>query len=269
MKKVILYLSIVTLFLSCGKKSNDDGFIELTLKPETTEVSGDMEGCFKVVDREYKSVKGGLSDGLISIELQRTDLDLPFTIKKGKKPSSYGTFGIDVYLHVGFGIEFLDKDGNILDKVDAESVGFGGCYSSEDPIDIVMLNEGKKASIRFSVNEEIKDAVSFRITSAYEEVDSSDLETSSDNEDNEDSYSNSSDWDKVLDDYEEFTDSYIKLLKKVSNGDMSSYTEMNSYMSKAESISDKLENAQGNLTAKQLARFEKIQAKLLRAASNF
>lgn len=266
MKKILVLLAATALLFSCGKKSKDDAFEELKLKPETTVVSGDLGSCYKVVDKEYKTVEKDLFGGLLTIELERTDAELPFELKNGISPSSYGTFGKDVYVHVGFGIEFLDEDGTVLEKVSVENG-----YSNEDPEALAKLKKGEKGTIRFIVPKELKKAVSFRVTSAYENVDSSDWDSSSSDDDNDDelsSGSGSSNWDEVLDEYEKFIDSYIRLAKKAAKGDISAATEMSSYMSKAESLSNKLENANDNMSASQLARFQKLQTKLVNAASS-
>ncbi len=76
------------------------------------------------------------------------------------------------------------------------------------------------------------------------------------------------DWDSVLDDYEEYFDKYVKLLKKAQSGDVSALTEYAEMLEKAQSIGSKLESAKGELTPKQSARFLKIQQKLLNAASD-
>lgn len=77
------------------------------------------------------------------------------------------------------------------------------------------------------------------------------------------------DWDKVLDSFEEYTDQYIKLMKKALEGDMSVVTEYGSMMEKATELSEKLESAESRLSDDQLNRFTKIQTKLLNAISDF
>lgn len=76
----------------------------------------------------------------------------------------------------------------------------------------------------------------------------------------------SNDWDNVLDEYEEFVDSYIKLLKKSQSGDMNAINEYASYMEKANSLSEKLAEANDDLTPSQLARYQKITMKMAQAA---
>lgn len=77
--------------------------------------------------------------------------------------------------------------------------------------------------------------------------------------------SSSSDWDSALDEYEEYVDEYIKFYKKAMDGDMSAMSEYASLLEKAQSMYDKLDGAQGEMTAEQLARLNKIQMKMVNA----
>ena len=87
---------------------------------------------------------------------------------------------------------------------------------------------------------------------------------------NEDStHSNlSNDWDSVLNDYEAFVDKYIALLKKANAGDMSALTEYVSYMEKAQSLAEKLDDADDDITPAQLSRYMKISQKLASATAD-
>ena len=83
----------------------------------------------------------------------------------------------------------------------------------------------------------------------------------------EESSTNSSEWDKVLDDYESMIDSYAKIAEKSKNGDMSAIADLTNYMSKLESISSKLDGAESDLTQAQATRFVKLQAKMAKVAA--
>lgn len=112
---------------------------------------------------------------------------------------------------------------------------------------------------------------------------SGDLEESSSSESSSSSYSSTSDdeddeevvakksgntnWDKVLADYEAYTDKYIKLLKKANAGDMSAMTEYVEMLEKAQEFQESLENADDDLTSAQMQKFTKIQMKLANAAA--
>lgn len=79
------------------------------------------------------------------------------------------------------------------------------------------------------------------------------------------SSSSSSDWDSVLDSYEKYVNEYIAVYKKVQAGDTSVYSKMASLMEKYQKLAEQLENASDELTSSQLARFQKINAKLAKA----
>lgn len=74
------------------------------------------------------------------------------------------------------------------------------------------------------------------------------------------------DWDSILDDYEKFVDSYIKLLAKSNSGDMTALTDSIAMLEKATKLSEKLENAEDELSQEQMIRLAKIAAKLSQAA---
>lgn len=261
-KTLISCLAIAAgmIITSCGgsKKENK----EIVLKPATTEVSGDMEGCFEVVDRQYKAI--GDIYKLISVEVKRTDEELPFELGS-RELWSYSESGIMAAVKVGFGIEFLDADGNVLDKVSASGSGFSGSYSPDEAKDIIKLKEGRTNTIRFKVNRDAEKAISFRLTSAFEEHEGQTSSSSSSSRRSSASNSTSggtSDVDAVLDSYEEYVDSYIKLLKKAKAGDLSAMSEYGEMLQHATELQEKLDKSKGDFSAAQLKRFNKIISKM-------
>lgn len=82
------------------------------------------------------------------------------------------------------------------------------------------------------------------------------------------SVSDNEDWDEFLKSYDEFADKYIALLKKVQKGDVSAISEYADYMDKAQNFAIKISSASGDLTASQLAKFNRIQQKIIKAASS-
>ena len=70
----------------------------------------------------------------------------------------------------------------------------------------------------------------------------------------------------MLDSYEEYVDNYISLLKKAANGDRSAMAEYPALMKKAQEFGNEMKNAQGSMSASQLARYTKISTKMLKAA---
>ena len=100
----------------------------------------------------------------------------------------------------------------------------------------------------------------------------SDAYSMDDEEDEDDdsisSASGTQNWDEFLNSYETYIDQYIKLMKKVNNGDLTVMNEYSEMMEKATEFSEKLESAGSNLSTSQLSRFTKLQTKLSQAAMN-
>lgn len=75
----------------------------------------------------------------------------------------------------------------------------------------------------------------------------------------------SSDWDKLLDEYEKYVDLYISTYKKAMNGDLSAMTEYVKLMKSAQKLSDKLDKAKDDMSSEQLQRYMKILKKMTNA----
>lgn len=76
----------------------------------------------------------------------------------------------------------------------------------------------------------------------------------------------SSDWDSLLDTYEQYVDKYISCVKKAANGDATALVEYPSLLEKAQELSNKLQDAQGNMSSSQLDRYMQITNKMAQAA---
>lgn len=271
---------------ACGGKKGSEEKEEIVLTPETTQIKGDLGDYFEVVEKEY-TVTNDFGD-MVSIEVKRTDADFSFDLK-GVEP--YGTYGKGVTGNAGFGIEILDENGNVIEKVAATASGLGGMYSSDDMKETLKLKAGETGTVRWSFHfDGDKKPAKFRLTSAYEEVDSSDWDSdssssdddessssddessSSDDDDDTDSYSSSSsgsqDWDALLNSYEQYVDKYISYMKKAAKGDMSALSDYPALMEKAQDLSNKMSGAQGDMSAAQWARYMKITNKMTQAAAN-
>ncbi len=75
----------------------------------------------------------------------------------------------------------------------------------------------------------------------------------------------SSDWDKVLDSYEQYVNKYVATYKKAMAGDMTALTEYAKLAAEAEKLQKKLEKAEGEMTTAQMQRYAKITQKMLDA----
>lgn len=281
---LIAILSSGMALVGCGDKNKKTESEEVTLKltPESTEISGDMMSCFEIIDREYSVKMEEILGGIITVELTRTDMDLPFSLDEADI-EHFGVISSAENIQVGFGIELLDKDGNILDKTSANEGGLAGPYSTEECVALVKLKPGQKGSIRFRVSEDAKDAVKFRITSAYvhndgssysdnsdevEVIDITDDDSDSDVSESKSTSSNSdTDWDDVLDSYESFSKEYIPFCEKVADGSVTiTSPEYARMMRQSSDFSSKLAGARGDMTPSQWARYMKISGKIAQAA---
>lgn len=259
------------------RQKNSDENEKIVLTPETTSIKGDLGDYFKVVDKEYTVTNDFGS--LVTIEVERTDMDYSFDLK-GVEP--YGTSGRGVTGNAGFGIEILDEDGNVIEKTAATASGLSGMYSSDDMKEALKLKAGETGTVRWSFHfDSDKKPAKFRLTSSYEEVDSSNWESDNSSFDDEDSSSSdidessssssssgSHDWDALLNSYEQYVDKYISLMKKASKGDMSALSEYPALMEKAQEFSDQMQNAQGEMSSSQWARYMRITNKMANAAQN-
>ena len=133
---------------------------------------------------------------------------------------------------------------------------FTGRFSNGIYTGSFVTNQGKK--MPFKLSEGGVDDSDFDTDSDYDDSDS-DTETSS-------SSSGSEDWDALLTSYERYVDKYISYVKKAAKGDMTALAEYPSLMEKAQEFSDKLQRAQGEMSASQWARYNKISMKMMKAA---
>lgn len=273
MKNIRLFTLATIAAWAMACSSNGDNML---VTPQDKALKGDLKDYYLVVDKEYPIVKdgGAFTNNMITVELTRTDEDLPF----GDTPvEGYGTTRYDEgsYYQVGFGIELLDKDGNVVTKKSATATGFGGVYSNDDVTEMASMAAGEQGSIRWTFKEEeLNGVTSFRILSAYQSASGSSSDSNGDSLDSDNSSSSEvsttsdNNWDSVIDDYEEFIDKYIALLKKAKAGDMDAVSEYASMLSKAQSLQSKLNSAQNDLTTAQAARFSKIVTKMASAATS-
>lgn len=101
---------------------------------------------------------------------------------------------------------------------------------------------------------------------AFIEESSEGADYSSYGNDSDGSSSGSKEWDELLDSYESYVTSYIRLLKKASNGDISAMAEYPKLMQKASDLYEKLEKNIDVMSVSQSARFLEITNKMTEAA---
>ena len=255
---------MAVMFLgSCGGGETSKDFIqEKTIKASNIKVYGTGKEYVKIVDGDYflkvvddkvvMAVKFELIkeyDGsgtpkmgnLTLIPLDKTGVAVP-DLGLDFSPATMGDWG---------------KIKDILSSKLGETViiSFEWSYFSKTEIQKRIMEE----------------TVSFEITRSdikEEEVASNNSSSKSSNVKSSKSKSNNEDWDKVLKSYESYIDQYIKLMKKAQNGDTDAMTEYASMMVKATDLSEKMSNAGDDLSTSQMAKFIKLQTKLVNAAAD-
>ena len=234
-----------------------------SMTPVSEKIQGPLGEYFEVVTKDYKA-----KDGKVSIEIKRIKEGLPEPWKEGMEVGYDGETCTPL-----FSIEFQDGEGNVVGKDAADII------SDIDELKaIVALGVDESATITFNSED---DAVKFKMSSTFEvnPKDDSTSVVSDDGSDSEDesalsddegevgsSATGSEDWDSMLDSYEEYVDKYIVLVKKAAKGDMSAMAEYAGLMQKAQDLSDKMNGAQGDMSASQWARYLKITTKMTTAA---
>lgn len=118
--------------------------------------------------------------------------------------------------------------------------------------DIAEISADKEGVIESSNSENDHDA-NEESDNAEEEI----VTTASSSKGNEN-------WDALLKSYEDYIDHYVVLMKKAKNGDLNAIAQYAEYMQKATDLQEKIENAQGDLSISQSAKFIKLQSKLLK-----
>ncbi len=240
----VLVVLITTICISCGSK-----ITEVTVKNKSTDINGYLNGYLEVVDGSYKismvennlilNVKLKVVKQLEESELYEISAEL---LDESDMPlSGLGTF-LASYMNFS---DDIDKINDALKEGTGEitvkliySVGEDNSKESE------ALKIASEKAKSFSINSKIKDDVTI-------------------SENNGDK-----NWEKILTDYESYTNQCIKLLKKANSGDVSAMTEYLEVLQKAQDIQESFLEAEDDITTAQMERFMKIQQKLIDATSD-
>lgn len=272
-KTYLIFASIIMAMLVSCSSGTDTNTKEIT--PTSTEfTSGDLAKYIEVVD-EPSELTFVEKDGTIATQYIRLKVTLKL-VRDGFKNADAHDIDFTGLLSVAM-IKLIDESGT---KVQELSV------KSEDLLKLKKLltgDEGDTEEIIFEGefhNHEdapkwFKDAVMFmpHITgdisiedgnTSNDDVISFDMEE----DDDFDTYgiSDSEDWDALLDSYEKYVDKYISFAKKAATGDMDALTEYPALMEKAQELSEKMKDAEGEMSASQWRRYMKITNKMATAA---
>ena len=293
MKKLsVLFTMVVALsMVSC----NEGGLFRkpTTISPVSESINGALGEYYSIVNHDYKVL-----DGVVRIDLKRIKDGFPAPWQKNTL-LGYS----DGCYEPTFTVEFLDEAGNVVSKSTTDIVTQNDelrflVANREGESSTITFHVNGNNVNKFRVNSlfEVHETDRQSIISSepdlgFDEIDTTatDLIEAADSieedlidqaadiiEEHIDAAvetleetiptSNGKKWDKLLDEYEQYVDSYIKLMKKAKSGDMSAITEYASMLENAERLSDEIEKDQGEMSSAQLKRYTKITQKLTNAA---
>jgi hypothetical protein len=222
------------------------------------------------MDKEYKIADDEGIFHVLSVTIQRKSDGLPFDPSQAVP---YGTHHARKDTHVGFGIELMDEEGNVVEVIQATASGMGGVYSSDDITSLINLQKGETGTVRWSIDKKLLPKIkSFRITSAMEKdeaiskVNAALGDTIEDITEDMVYSDDNSNIDQLLDSYERYLNEYIRLTQNAQSGSVpgtiDSYADL---INKQADLSVQLNNNKGTMNPQQIARFTQIQAKAMGA----
>ncbi len=276
---IVMCLVSLLSFTSCNNAK--DGKVELDVT--NAEVEGDNNDIVSIEDGNYTlvgTVKGDMGQELyIQVKVR-----LKNPVKKSAEEISFVIGNVN--------LEIIDENDMSMIKLplkeneefkkfitegkedDTKEFKFSYVMNDKDQYAQIMKEAKSVKLVDLSLyNYENTDMIADEGSASYDEdIDnSSDIDNSDDNDETSDDDSSfdetaeDNNLDELLDKYEEYYDTYISLMKKAKNGDMSAVVEYGKYLKKSQELSKKIEQAKGDLTTSQLARFQKIQMKLMKA----
>ena len=276
---IVMCLVSLLSFTSCNNAK--DGKVKLDVT--NAEVEGDNNDIVSIEDGNYTlvgTVKGDMGQELyIQVKVR-----LKNPVKKSAEEISFVTGNVN--------LEIIDENDMSMIKLplkeneefkkfitegkedDTKEFKFSYVMNDKDQYAQIMKEAKSVKLVDLSLyNYENTDMIADEGSASYDEdIDnSSDIDNSDDNDettDDDSSFDETSEdnnLDELIDKYEEYYDTYKKKKKKAKNGDMSAVVEYGKYLKKSQELSKKIEQAKGDLTTSQLARFQKIQMKLMKA----
>lgn len=258
---IVMCLVSLLSFTSCNNAK--DGKVELDVT--NAEVEGDNNDIVSIEDGNYTlvgTVKGDMGQELyIQVKVR-----LKNPVKKSAEEISFVTGNVN--------LEIIDKNDMSMIKLplkeneefkkfitegkedDTKEFKFSYVMNDKDQYAQIMKEAKSVKLVDLSLyNYENTDMIADEGSASYDEdIDnSSDIDNSDDNDettDDDSSFDETSEdnnLDELLDKYEEYYDTYISLMKKAKNGDMSAVVEYGKYLKKSQELSKKIEQAKGDL----------------------
>lgn len=284
MKNLFLFLGAIVIALVSSCSSGNSAKTKTITATSTEFTSGELARYVEVVD-EPSELSFVEQDGAIPTQYIRLKVKLRMT-KDGLKDvdardidftSLISVAIINIVDESGAKIQDLSvKDEELLklkklltgDEGTTEEIVFEGEFHNHDDApkwfeQASQFTPYLTADISTSSNEEDASSASLETGDEISEDEFSNDETESSISD-----AGSTDWDELLDSYEQYVDKYIKFARRAAKGDADALSEYPNLLEKAKELSDKMQYAQSEMSASQWGRYMRITTKLSQAASS-
>jgi len=257
LKNVFGVLMILLFLISCGGETKKEELKASNTKLEVTQLmNGALSSNFEIVNSSLNIAASAYGHKLL-VEIKRTDKDF--------------TFDVNDVQYCGVGAGKSNEyciNADIMDVSGSPIVTNLGKYGTKPFEQCLSLNEGETIWLEFMIYDKglIVDpskAKTVRLTSSLKENVVSKVASNSSN--STPVVSSSTEWDEVLDEYEDYTKKYVSVYRKAMDGDPSALGEYPALMEKATKFSNKLQTSSDDLTTKQMVRMNKIQMLMLDA----
>lgn len=211
---LLTFCLATTFLISCGGNNKQD----YAVKPNSLDVKGDLSDFYEVVDGIYKIEKG---------ENKYSGYDVKIQLKRTNKPFDFDMKDLAIYtdaLHIHLDCDLLEDNGTPV--VIGSGVMGDGTNIQER---LLGLKPGETGWAEFSFGsgykpEEMSKVKTFSLRSHVQKATKLDSNSSSDKNNSqnltpasttdEEQQITSVDCDKCISNYEDFINSYIKIMKK-------------------------------------------------------
>lgn len=263
-KNLLILLVIITtqLLTSCGSCSNrrsannEEARQDTTIKvrPYSMQVKGYLSDMLEIVDGEYNLTYTTEMPRKIEIQVRVKSIGQGNPNDYGFKDDSDGPLYITV----------CDKNGTPIAKIPE----LASSYENDGLLkDMMKKKDENWISFESFIYNALPDGAATFIISS-KEIQPDESNTSSSLGDVDDISSDDTEkWDKVLDDYEEYVDKAISIMKKMKrNRPIDAALDYPALIKKSKELEESLDEAKSSksLTPEQVERMAKIQLKFLR-----
>lgn len=247
------------LFVACSAPKDR----EITVSG--VEITGTIDGWVKVVDGTYQFTNNG-RQAFITVEFEM--IEQPFGEVELRIKDSHPEIRLDAIdargniIQTGvYGFEAGDSEARKLEDLfikgrvgDRKRLSFTWQYFGQD-------KEQGKLIFTTADSFEIQDEAFEFGGSEAELIENGMMDIPEPASNNTAPTQGTDNWDRMLDSYERYVDQYISYLKKIQEGDISVMTEYGELLEKTTDLSEKMDDARGELSSAQMKRYLDITNK--------